>query len=249
MQLEQLLQLFGLEEKEARVYLTFLHLGTSSVYEVAIKSELKRPTVYLIVEELSKKGLVTLTKEGNKTYYTPLPPKKLFKRWQNNVEKLGNQLPALEDLSSGSETKPFVQFFEGKGAVLDMYAEQLSSNHDEMRFFGSYSSVRERVGNITRPTPSHHGKNLEIREILDQTPGNKEYSYNSTTSQGFEVRFVRAGERLGPIDICIAGGMVYIVTAHRDIFGIKIQSSLIASTMKAMFEMSWQMAIKKRLSS
>ena len=50
------LQNVGLDEKTAKVYMAVLALGTSSVKTIAEKAELKRPTVYLHLDELMQKG-------------------------------------------------------------------------------------------------------------------------------------------------------------------------------------------------
>ncbi|MBU2235559.1 helix-turn-helix domain-containing protein, partial [Patescibacteria group bacterium] len=47
MNLETSLIQFGLNSKEASVYLAALELGGSPVLKIAKKAELKRPTVYL----------------------------------------------------------------------------------------------------------------------------------------------------------------------------------------------------------
>jgi sugar-specific transcriptional regulator TrmB len=49
------LQEYGLSEKEAKVYLTILELGTNIASTIARRSEIKRVTVYTILDDLKKK--------------------------------------------------------------------------------------------------------------------------------------------------------------------------------------------------
>ena len=53
--LEKYLQEIGLSDKEAGVYLALLATDNSSVIELAGKTKIKRPTVYVILESLAKK--------------------------------------------------------------------------------------------------------------------------------------------------------------------------------------------------
>ena len=49
------LQNYGLSEKEARVYLTVLELGTSIASTIARRAEVNRVTVYGMFDEMEKK--------------------------------------------------------------------------------------------------------------------------------------------------------------------------------------------------
>ena len=51
------LRKLGLKEKEARMYLTGLELGATSIQNLAKKAEVTRPTAYEIVRVLREKEL------------------------------------------------------------------------------------------------------------------------------------------------------------------------------------------------
>ena len=57
--LEFKLKELGLAEKEAKVFLASLELGSSAVQEIAKKAEINRATTYVIIEKLMKKGLMS----------------------------------------------------------------------------------------------------------------------------------------------------------------------------------------------
>lgn len=59
MQIIESLESLGLNEKEAKVYTALLQLGRVSAYSVSEKSGLKKPTTYVVLGELVKKGLVS----------------------------------------------------------------------------------------------------------------------------------------------------------------------------------------------
>ena len=54
MELYQQLKQLGLEEKQAKIYLASLELGPDTAQNIAYKASLKRPTTYVILEELIK---------------------------------------------------------------------------------------------------------------------------------------------------------------------------------------------------
>ena len=47
----------GLNDKEAKVYLALLKFGEANVSDIADEAGMKRPTVYVILDEIRKKGL------------------------------------------------------------------------------------------------------------------------------------------------------------------------------------------------
>ncbi len=66
---EQFLQELGLSDKEAAIYLALLQYESATVIQLSAKTKIKRPTVYVVLETLSKKGLVAEAKVGKKTEF------------------------------------------------------------------------------------------------------------------------------------------------------------------------------------
>ncbi len=48
----------GLNKRETVLYLALLQMGPSSVLSIAKKADMKRPTAYLVLDDLMQKGLV-----------------------------------------------------------------------------------------------------------------------------------------------------------------------------------------------
>src|SRR3989344_3084998 len=95
----------GLGDKAAKVYLAMLELGPASVLEIAAKASVNRPTTYLQIEELKKKGLVSTQKKGKKDLYIAESPdqleavvareKKLFESKSDVIKEALPELLAL----------------------------------------------------------------------------------------------------------------------------------------------------------
>src|SRR3989344_5997298 len=127
---EKYLKDIGLSDKEAAVYVALLSFDKAQVTEIAEKAKIKRPTTYVILESLEKKGLVSEPNIGKKTYYLAEPPEKLalfverqIHSLEENKKSLDIIVPQLKGIQREKGEKPVVQFFEGKEGVL-------SSNYD-----------------------------------------------------------------------------------------------------------------------
>jgi len=68
------LRKLGLTEKEARVYLTGLEFGPTSVQKISLAANLTRPTTYEIIKKLEEKGLFLEIKEKKKRYFVAQSP-------------------------------------------------------------------------------------------------------------------------------------------------------------------------------
>ncbi|MEK7460666.1 MAG: helix-turn-helix domain-containing protein, partial [Patescibacteria group bacterium] len=122
--LEKTLEKLGLSEKEARVYLALLGIGQATVQQIAKKAGVVRPTTYVILETLSKKGLATTVEKNGKVYFAAESPEQLqqFLKQQEQeistkVEELKRAMPELVSIFALSGDRPTMRFYEGKDGV------------------------------------------------------------------------------------------------------------------------------------
>src|SRR4051812_34988946 len=100
----QSLNNLGLSDHEARVYFASLFLGASTVQKIANAAEIKRTTVYSVVQSLQSKGLMMIEIKGLKKMYTAENPEKLETLLEHRREQFKNLLPefsALYNLKGG----------------------------------------------------------------------------------------------------------------------------------------------------
>ena len=129
------LQNYGLSEKEARIYLTTLELGTSIASTIARRAELNRATTYTLLEDLKRDGIVNeTTKEGVK-YYSVISPDILLKQLEQKYESFKDKVPELLALAEKFGNKPRIQFFEGLEGVKKMYGDLLTSTTEPICAF------------------------------------------------------------------------------------------------------------------
>ena len=138
MELIEVLNKTGLHEKEAKVYLALLELGTADVSDIAAKAGVKRPTSYLVLDELKKKGLVSQV-PAKVNLFTAESPEKLQAEMYKKQELYKRFLPNMLALYNLRKEKPQVQLFEGIEGVKQVYEKIYSS--PEVLFFGTPSEI------------------------------------------------------------------------------------------------------------
>jgi len=110
----------GLAEKEARVYLASLELGSATAQSIAVKATLPRPTTYIMIESLIKRGLMSSFQKGKKRYFTGATPKQLqylLQDKQRDLEEkskiLKKVIASIDDTFSRADHDVAVSVFEG----------------------------------------------------------------------------------------------------------------------------------------
>lgn len=129
------LQNYGLSEKEAKVYLTALELGSSPASTIARRSEIKRVTVYTILNDLKKDGIVNETTKEDVKYYSVITPDNLLRQLEQKYESFKEKIPELMALADKFGNRPKVQFFEGLEWMKRMYDDLLTSDNEEISSF------------------------------------------------------------------------------------------------------------------
>ena len=105
METQTQLKKLGLTEKEAKLYINALELGSFSVMGIAHKSGIKRPTCYLILDELVKKSLVSIIPSAKKLLYIAEPPEVLIKQAEEQVSLTKSLAPKLNSFYNTDKEK------------------------------------------------------------------------------------------------------------------------------------------------
>lgn len=235
------LQTLGINEKQAKVYLALLALGTSPVKKIAEKCELKRPTVYVYLEEMQKVGFIQKITIGKKEYYQALSPKTLEKLLDENVSSFKKHVQELELIQQTEQGRPSVTFFEGEKGINTIYEEIKKSR--ELIFWSDLSSVErifpESYRKINQATIENK---IYTREIIadnaDARASSKRWS--ATAGEYYSSRLAS-----GPIfnDSIIYDNVVCFLRLQEfNLFVVRIEDVTIATTMKTLFNMAWHSA-------
>jgi|TARA_B100001964_G_C14226764_1_gene598027 sugar-specific transcriptional regulator TrmB len=239
--LEKYLQEIGLSDKEASVYLDLLNSGDSSASEIAKNTKIKRPTIYTVLESLSKKGLVSEATKGTKTNYQAEPPERLevFVERQKSLldEKsrvLKDVIPELKSIQRESGDKPIVRYYEGKEGVISSL-EKLFNTKDKSEELIYFIYPKDRVDEVWTD------KDKQVYRKKRITPGMKSRTvYTSTKSEipkadDGSIRY-KIDEKKYPLkaDIAIYGDKVKIHTLTEKLSGIFIENKDLADTLKSL---------------
>lgn len=232
----------GLNEKEAKIYLAALELGKSPVQKISQKAGINRATAYVIIEALSKKGLMSSYTEGKKQFFVSESPEKLNLLFREQVmeiqrkqEYLDKLLPELKSLKPSDSDGPVVRYFEGKEGLRAMSEEFYITDHKEKSLmFYSYDLLKECFSEeeLKQMQSRRQKQNIKVKSII-----NDQKKELKTDAQKYIIQ-----KKDYPIttDIAIFEDKVRMVPQKGSLMGVVIQHKEIANTLKTLFELAWR---------
>ncbi len=248
-ELEAKLADFGLSQKEAKVYISLLEIGTSLVTDVAKKAGIKRSTAYVVLESLAKHGLVSITERKNIRLYTPAPPERLIQNLEEKsrryIELVGiakTILPELKSFFAGGGPKPKIQFFEGIEGIKSAYEDTLTSSED-IRAFASIESMHATLPGFF---PDYYrrraNKGIWINAIFpDTSEARDRISHNKEEKR--RTLLVPADKFSFTPEINMYDNKVVFMSL-KEKFALVIESGELADAFKKVFELAWMGAKK-----
>ena len=243
---ENQLQLLGLSEKEAKLYLNALELGTFSVMGIANKSGLKRPTCYLILDELVKKGLVSMAPRVKKILYMVESPDALIRQAEEHVLMIKKLAPQLHEIYNTDKKQPTIKFYSGQKGIRNIYDDILLSNIKEYLYIGSGEELIEMAGKdfIDGWIRKRIEKNIKAFSIRMKKTEIHEKLYQETKSALREIRYAPNNIHI-PDTVLIYGKKVAIISTRTGNFGFVMESDEFVTTMLGLFKSLWQLSSKK----
>lgn len=240
MELESVLQALGLNEKQAKVYLACLQMGKGSVPAISVKAGTKRPTTYLLLEELRMKGLVNLLPRAQKVLYTANSPQQLLEEQREKEHLIKVNMPELMAMFNTKKEKPKVTYYQGEDSVIKLYDEIFKEK--EISFYGSIASISPAVyKQVEKYLPRIEKDKLNVREILEADEKSMQFA-SDHASENHQIKIVSQQFKL-PTDNMIFGNKVAIITYKDEPMAVVIESSDVVETYKSMFEMVWRSII------
>jgi sugar-specific transcriptional regulator TrmB len=232
-----------LSEKEALVYLALLELGEGTVIEVARKANIKRPTAYLVVEELQKKGMVSEKPDAGRKVYIAEDPALLEKVVKQRLADYHELLPFFRAKFNRGQ-KPRIRYYEGREALSDLYLREVYPA-EKVFYYGTsirkltvlFPEVVEAWEKIWWPKKKKTSDS--VREIVNNEE--EDVRYAKQAERGSVVRIAPKGMQFNA-DSAIADDKIVIVSLD-NLFAIVIESKDLADTYRTLVELAWQSAV------
>lgn len=243
------LELAGLSEKQALVYVAALFLGPAAVQRIAEQSGVNRATTYVILAELAEMGMVSETTEGKKTVYVAEPPEAI-ERHLNSLEKdiearkdeLKKSMKELKEVSRVEVADaPVVRFFKGPEAIsaMEAYSKRKARSNEVVYSLVDIDEVMKIYPDILQSGPARRKKkNIQSKVFVS---GNQDVATDLKTGRETKKMNEKAKG-----DVSIYDDRMTILSYRGDdSTGVIIESKEVVAVMRQLFELAWEKQSKK----
>lgn len=239
------LEKIGLEEKEGRVYLALLSHPGGRVQEIAAATDLPRASCYDLLDDLSRRGFVTVGEGETGKRYFPQSPENLLSILHKEEEELADRIlkaqglvPMLTVLHNPVGPKPRVRYKEGIKGLRELQKEYEALPHDILQIIGFDAFLALHDPQATR---EHRGglidSDRKIRAIIvtdqrERIPRMPNLEARILPPELFQV--------MGEMTVC--GDRALFFSYASDMVALEIHSPAIAGTCRAALELAWKQA-------
>jgi HTH-type transcriptional regulator, sugar sensing transcriptional regulator len=240
------LQDAGLNETEAKIYLASLELGETSVSRIARKAGIKRTTVYLSLENLMERGLISAIKKEGKTNYFAEDPRNLERIMEERKERISKLVPELLAFTSLIDKKPQIRYFEGMEGIKEVIKDTLNYPNQEICTFFSESYLpdlgEEFFAEYYRP--ERLKRKISNRAILPDNEAMRALAKEDEKTLRHS-KFISADLFKVKFEMMIYGDNKINIVSFKEKFALILESVEIYDSFKSIFETLWHFASEK----
>jgi sugar-specific transcriptional regulator TrmB len=232
-----LVKSIGFKEKEARIYLALLELGKAGVSEIAKQSRIKRPTAYLILEDLVGVGYVNQIPWKNIKQYQAVDPSIILIKKRNDLKSFSEMVPFFQNLHKEKDVKPKIHYIDNKEGIWNVY-ESLNFSK-ETTCVSSYKKINDHFpGKVNDWIKGYKQKRYKVsaRHLIPDNPDDIQYG-KKLKQAGQKVRIF---PKKFDTDIVITENKIAISSLEEKPFLVLIESEKLAQSLKPVFEIIWE---------
>lgn len=237
---------YGLEEREASLYLASLELGESGMSAIAKRAKIKRSTAYLTFKGLEARGLMGSLKMRDGLHFIATKPEMFFAREERRLKELSSLLPQFKALAGNIPYQPKIILYEGKEAFKVVAEDSLKTAGTTLRYIGSLRELHGVVSeeyDLNHYLPRRVKMNIFMKGIFFDDLGDKTAKLVGQENNEKELREVKY---LPPkykhnTSTLIYDDRVIIFGGGKELVVLMIESKEIAFSEKQKFDLIWDL--------
>ena len=245
MEIKEVLGAIGLVDRDIKVYLACLKLGSATVNKISKEAGTYRTYTYDILRSLMDRGLVNYVVKEKKHFFEVSNPERILEILKEKEDQVKEILPMLQEMRQSITEKPAVEFYEGLAGVNLIHDMILREKPEEIRVFGNPEQHSEIMKfYLPRFVKTRVKKRIKARVIIKDSKVGREWMKGKEKEELRETRFFP----LQPLDFPAVTYMwenkIAYFTIEKKIVAVLIENENISQAQKVVFENLWLVAKK-----
>jgi len=254
---------FGLSEKETKVYLALIELGTAGVGDISKRASINRSSTYVVMESLMKKRLASLTASQTSQEYIATTPETLLeyaddkaKKQKELRDKIEEIVPELRANHKNTKHRPKVYIYTGQEAVKQafyagFYPEQISRGMKKYRVYEDLTDIKKFLPPdfIKNDAMFIKSTGVNMHIISPDNEGSRsvinEYGKHGSNNNFLVIpeKKFNSGRNIFS-SFSIYEDKIEFFTSKDLFFLVTIESKEIADTLKSVYDLAWEASKK-----
>lgn len=231
-----LLKIYGLKDKEARVYLAALGLGSAPVTDISRRAGLARSTTYVTLEALQERGFISTFKKRTIKWFIAEDPKTIIELGKQKVSLLEASVNEFNDIYNKADKLPNIRTYRGKEGVR-VILEEILRDATELFAFSSTDELFQYIETFPEFVKRRIAKKIPSYVIAKDS----EFARGRKAKSVEQLRQMKliSGNPGYHGTVFIWNKKVAIVSPGETISSIIIESEEMMAVHKAMFKTLW----------
>lgn len=245
---EEILSNLNLSKEETEIYLCLLEKGKLNAQGISKNTSVKRTYVYKVCENLLKKGLLEIKKEGKSTVFSPKSPDNLLSlahemkdRAEQNEKALEGILNSLQQKYVSVEERPIVKTYEGYEGLKKIYHDTIAEGKTIYAFLQN-TDINPDFRQWLRETYLKQRVENKIEAKVIIASGEKSQMYLREDKERLRESVVIPSKSFPfEVEVNIYGSKVSFMNYKNkeNPLGLIIDNAPIANSLKAFFDLNW----------
>ena len=225
---EEILKSLGLSDKEIKIYIASLQLGSSLVQKIANFAGLNRTSAYDLLKSLEQKGFVSHTIQSGKKFYQAAQPNKLLDMLKEREALVKKILPELNALSESVGKRPHVQVYVGKEGLKTIFEDILKDSKSFLCIASKTQLVKLFKYYFPHFVKRRIKRGIKVKIICESPPIDKKAPYKLIKKKIKTATWLYNGK------------IAMISLEEKEPIGILINEKNFYDTHKMMFDLLWE---------
>ena len=235
--MEEELRKYGLSEKEVKIYVSLIKLGNTTTNRLSEVTDIRRSTVYEVLESLKKKGLVGAFQKDKKQYFNAAKPSVLIDLLHDKENMIKTILPELDKLSHSISEKPMVEVFVGIRGIKTASEDML--NHKKILIYGSTNLADDLLGHYNSNFAKRRAeKKIMLKAVIEKDVPN--HMLETDIRKYTQIRILEFFKNHNSVYF-IYGSKVMVMTLGEELMVMRITSPLLVESQKIIFKFLWNL--------
>lgn len=238
----------GLKEEHLKIYKASLEWGKTTISNLAYKSKVPRTSVYELIEDLIKLGLIKVSVDKGSKRYSPEDPDFVLKLLEKKSSEVTNlisvakeKMKELKAVQNTSKSKPKIYLLEGAEGIMQAYemtfeakevlVQCLTDDYGDVsdEFFKDYFDRFFKQSDV------------KSKEILGDYEDDDYLRYSS--KKNLQLRVKVEDERA--TDFIVFDDKVVFVSFEKGAsYALVVEDAKIVSAMRTLFNLAWEEAYR-----